>query len=59
VDAIQLEIASTLRNDGDKRAAFVENLAYAIGNFAARYVNTQSISTARGPFSPRRNYAAS
>jgi N-formylglutamate amidohydrolase len=37
VDAIQLEIASTLRNDRDKRAAFIENLAYALGNFAARY----------------------
>jgi len=59
VDAIQFEIASTLRNDGDKRAAFVENLAYAIGNFAARYVNIQSISTGSRPLSPRRNYAAS
>ena len=37
VDAIQFEIASTLRNDRDKRTAFVENLAFAIGNFAARY----------------------
>jgi N-formylglutamate amidohydrolase len=59
VDAIQLEIASTLRNDGDKRAAFIENVAYAIGNFAARYINAQSIPRSRRPFSPRRNYAAS
>jgi len=59
VDAIQLEIASTLRNDRDKRAAFIENLAYAIGNFAARYVNTESLPTGSRPFIPRRNYAAS
>ncbi|MGH8480167.1 MAG: N-formylglutamate amidohydrolase [Gammaproteobacteria bacterium] len=40
VDAIQLEIASTLRNDRDKRAALIENLAYAIGNLVARYIDT-------------------
>lgn len=41
VDAIQLEIASTLRNDRDKRAALIENLAYAIGNLVARYIDTR------------------
>lgn len=40
VDAIQLEIASTLRNDRDKRAALIENLAYAVGNLVARYIDT-------------------
>lgn len=40
VDAIQLEIASPLRNDKDKRAALIETLAYAIGNLVARYVDT-------------------
>ncbi len=54
VDAIQLEIASTLRNDRDKRAAFIENLAYAIGNFAARYINAQSIPIGKRPPLPRR-----
>jgi N-formylglutamate amidohydrolase len=50
VDAIQLEIASTIRNDNDKRAAFIENLTYAIGNFATRYVNAQSIPAGSRPF---------
>ena len=58
VDAIQIEIASTLRNDGDKRAALIENLAYAIGSFTARYVNAQSIPTGRRPSVPRRIKAA-
>jgi hypothetical protein len=51
VDAIQLEIASTIRNDNDLRAAFIENLAYAIGAFAARYV-TQSMPIGSRPFIP-------
>src|SRR5581483_11124547 len=38
VDAIQLEIASTLRDDREKRASLIENLAFAIGNMSARYV---------------------
>src|SRR5262249_52531244 len=42
IDAIQLEIAAPIRNDNDLRAAFIENLTYAIGAFAARYV-TQSM----------------
>jgi hypothetical protein len=54
VDAIQIEIASTLRNDGDKRAALTENLAFAIGNFTARYVNAQSILTGSRPSVPSR-----
>ncbi len=37
LQACVLEIASTIRNDNDLRAAFIENLAYAIGAFAARY----------------------
>jgi N-formylglutamate amidohydrolase len=54
IDAIQLEIASTLRNDRDKRAALIENLAYAIGNFAARYINAQSVPPDSRPRVPRR-----
>ena len=54
VDAIQLEIASTLRNNRDKRAALIENMAYAIGNFAARYINVQSRPHAVAPSVPRR-----
>ena len=51
VDAIQLEIASTIRNDNDLRAEFIENLAYAIGAFAARYV-TQSAPMGNRSFIP-------
>jgi N-formylglutamate amidohydrolase len=51
IDAIQLEIAAPIRNDNDLRAAFIENLAYAIGNFAARYV-TQSMPMGSRPFIP-------
>jgi N-formylglutamate amidohydrolase len=51
IDAIQLEIAAPIRNDNDLRAAFIENLAYAIGNFATRYV-TQSMPTGSRPFIP-------
>jgi N-formylglutamate amidohydrolase len=54
VDAIQFEIASTLRDDRDKRAALIENLAYAFGNFAARYINAQSIPRGGRPSGPRR-----
>jgi len=51
VDAIQLEIAAPIRNDDNQRAAFIENLAYAIGAFAARYV-TQSMPIGSRPFIP-------
>jgi N-formylglutamate amidohydrolase len=52
VDAIQLEIASTIRNDNDLRAAFIENLAHAIGAFATRYVS-QSMPMGSRPFIPK------
>jgi N-formylglutamate amidohydrolase len=39
IDAIQLEIASILRNDKDKRNALIDNLAFAIGNMVARYLD--------------------
>jgi N-formylglutamate amidohydrolase len=45
IDAIQFEIASTLRNDNDKRSALIENLAFAIANMAARYLDIRSSST--------------
>jgi N-formylglutamate amidohydrolase len=44
IDAIQLEIASTLRDDRDKRAALIETLAYAIGNLVSRYADTRSLA---------------
>lgn len=44
IDAMQLEIASTLRNDKDKRCALIENLAFAIGNMAARYLDIRASS---------------
>lgn len=54
VDAIQLEIAAPIRNDRDKRTVFIENLAYAIGVFATRYINAQSIPPGGRSPSPRR-----
>src|SRR5262245_17732555 len=43
LDAIQIEIASTLRDDPDKRAALIENLAYAIRNLVDRYANSATL----------------
>ncbi len=44
LDAIQIEIASTLRDDPAKRAALVEILAYAIGNLAARHAEAHTLA---------------
>jgi N-formylglutamate amidohydrolase len=44
LDAIQIEIASPLRNDAEKRAALIEYLAYAIGNLVARYADTHTLA---------------
>ena len=40
VDAIQIEIESTLRTDASKREVFIEDLAYAISSLVARYADT-------------------
>jgi len=44
LDAIQLEIASTLRNNATKRADLIETLAYAIGNLVARYADIHTLA---------------
>ena len=44
IDAIQLEFASTLRKDKDKRNALIDNLAFAIGNMVARYLDIRASS---------------
>ena len=44
LDAIQIEIASTLRDDREKRAALIETLAYAIGNLVSRYADTHTLA---------------
>jgi N-formylglutamate amidohydrolase len=44
LDAIQIEIASPLRDDAEKRAALIEYLAYAIGNLVARYADTHTLA---------------
>jgi N-formylglutamate amidohydrolase len=44
VDAIQMEIASPLRDHKDKRAALIENLASAIGNLVDRYANAHTLA---------------
>jgi hypothetical protein len=37
INSIQIEVASTIRNDDQKRAFFVEDLAFAIVNFVRRH----------------------
>jgi N-formylglutamate amidohydrolase len=44
VDAIQIEIASPLRDHKDKRAALIEHLGSAIGNLVDRYANAQTLA---------------
>jgi N-formylglutamate amidohydrolase len=44
LDAIQIEIASPLRGDEEKRPALVECLAYAIGNLVARYADAHTLA---------------
>jgi hypothetical protein len=44
LDAIQIEIASPLRDDAGKRAALIENMAYAIGSLVARYADTHTLA---------------
>ena len=44
VDAIQIEIASTLRDHKDKREAFTEHLASAIGNLVPRYADVHTLA---------------
>jgi len=44
LDAIQIEIALTLRNDAQKRADLIETLAYAIGNLVARYADVHTLA---------------
>ena len=44
LDAIQIEIASPLRDNRDKRAAFIENLGSAIGNLVDRYADAHTLA---------------
>jgi N-formylglutamate amidohydrolase len=54
VDAIQIEIESTLRIDDSKREAFIEDLAFAITSLVARYADTLTLAAFRSAnFLPR------
>ena len=54
VDAIQIEIESTLRTDASKREVFIEDLAYAISSLVARYADTPTLAAFRSAnFLPR------
>ena len=54
VDAIQIEIESTLRTDAIKREVFIEDLAYAISSLIARYADTLTLTAFRSAnFLPR------
>jgi N-formylglutamate amidohydrolase len=54
VDAIQIEIESTLRTDASKREAFIEDLAYAMSSLIARYADTLTLAAFRSAnFLPR------
>jgi hypothetical protein len=54
VDAIQIEIESTLRTDASKRAVFIEDLAYAMSSLVARYADTPTLAAFRSAnFLPR------
>jgi N-formylglutamate amidohydrolase len=54
VDAIQIEMESIIRTDASKREVFIEDLAYAISNLAARYADTSTLAAFRSAnFLPR------
>jgi len=54
VDAIQIEIESTLRTDTSKRDVFIDDLAYAINSLVARYADTDTHAAFRSAnFLPR------
>ena len=54
VDAIQIEIESTLRTDTIKREVFIDDLAYAISSLIARYADTPTLTAFRSAnFLPR------
>jgi hypothetical protein len=54
VDAIQIEIESTLRTDSIKREVFIDDLAYAISSLIARYADTPTLAAFRSAnFLPR------
>jgi N-formylglutamate amidohydrolase len=54
VDSIQIEIESTLRIDNGKRETFIEDLAYALTSFIARYADTLALVAFRSAnFLPR------
>ena len=54
VDAIQIEIESTLRIDDSKRDVFIEDLAYAMSSLVARYADTLTLAAFRSAnFLPR------
>ena len=54
VDAIQIEIESTLRTDASKREVFIEDLAYAMSSLVARYADTLTLAAFRSAnFLPR------
>ena len=54
IDAIQIEIESTLRTDGGKRGAFIEDLAFAMSSLIARYADTLTLGAFRSAnFLPR------
>ena len=54
VDAIQIEIESSVRTDAGKRAVFIEELAYAMSCLIARYADTPALAAFRSAnFLPR------
>jgi len=56
VDAIQIEIESSLRTDTGKRGVFIEDLAYAMSSLVARYADTLTLAAFRSAnFLPRLN----
>lgn len=54
LDAIQIEIESTLRTDERRRDVFIEDLAHAISSLVSRYADTHTMSAYRSAnFLPR------
>src|SRR5262245_22808113 len=45
LDALQIEVASTLRDDPDKRTALIESLAFAIRNLVDRYASSATLAS--------------
>jgi len=45
LDAIQIEIAPTLRDDPEKRAALIEHLAFAIRDLVDRYASSATLAS--------------